>query len=218
MDVRRWLENTADRAPPDQREHEGIADFLRPHAEPVPEDRGPKYRRKRKRASSDSSLIQPRHLDHVRQPPAEHDRRPASDVQVAARPATSLHGSPSARSREAERPAKTYERRARHKTRPDRYEPKPKKPGKEREKRTTVKRSEPRRARKGGDGERTTGLVQSFQTKNRPKSSRLTVSNRFDVRTTGTTADLEPAKAGRERRSVQTWPRISASHRPWRRM
>jgi len=70
-------------------------------------------------------------------------------------------------------PIKVYEKRARHKTKPDRYEYKPKKGKEEHE----PKKSKSKRQKRDrtADGARTTGIVQSFQLKNGPKSNRLTV-------------------------------------------
>ena len=74
-------------------------------------------------------------------------------------------------------PNKTYDKRARHKTRIDRYEPKTKKQKRERttdkDKKSNQRRRKPRRK---DDGGRTIGLVQTFQLKNGPRNNRLTVS------------------------------------------
>ncbi|KAK5124155.1 hypothetical protein LTR85_001858 [Meristemomyces frigidus] len=176
MDIRQWLENTADRAPPDQEVQLDWPASLQPHSEPGQLTR--KYRRKRKRASSDSSIIEARHPHHNRVKAADDAHSSDGIVsadRAAARPRSSL-SSQRSRSAQREAPVKTYEKRARHKTKPDRYEPKSKKHRKVRDTRED-ERSRPRRRKshRSGDGGRTTGLVQSFQLKTGPKNSRLTL-------------------------------------------
>jgi len=172
MDIHSWLENTADREPPDQPELRGFAHL-------GAEQLRKKYHHKRKRASSDSSLLQAR----------RHERATALRRTVSS---DCFHDTGKVftrydrqRSEEYERagsddaPPKTYEKRARHKTKPDRYEPKAKKHLKERESREDKKAEvKPRKSRRSGDGGRTVGLVQGFQLKSGPQKSRLTVSSR----------------------------------------
>ncbi|KAK3657117.1 hypothetical protein LTR56_002631 [Elasticomyces elasticus] len=168
--IQQWLQNTADREPPDQTEH-----HAQEHAPAETEQLGKKYRRKRKRASSDSSLLQARHshLDRVksahrasssgglRDATHDHPRRDREQSQE------------SARSHREEAPRKSYEKRARHKTKADRYEPKSKNQHKDRDEPKTG--SKRRKSHRSGDGGRTTGLVQSFQLKDGPQKSRLTL-------------------------------------------
>lgn len=177
MDIQRWLENTADREPPDQQDHPTIPDFLQPHREPEKPAR--KYRRKRKRASSDSSILELQHHHHHQSRPINHahssDGFRAADHSVAR--SRIWQSSQDAELDADQAPAKTYERRARHKTRPDRYEPKANMHSKRRESRESRgARPKRRKSHRSGDGGRTTGLVQSFQLKNGPKNNRLTVS------------------------------------------
>lgn len=74
--------------------------------------------------------------------------------------------------------SKTYERRARHKTKPDRYESK-KQNVRERKQRDDAGERKSKRKRgqthRKGDGKRTESLVQGFRLKNGPSHSRLTV-------------------------------------------
>ncbi|KAI7363803.1 hypothetical protein KC354_g6204 [Hortaea werneckii] len=137
MDIRQWLDDTADREPPDVDVPPGSLHL--PNPQNLPARHARRNRRKRKRASSDSSIIVPPH---------SHD-------------AVHEHA---------------YTRRARHKTNPDRYEPKSRKQERE-PKACNDSRSRPkhRKSHRSGDGGRTTGLVQSFQLKNGPKGGRLTL-------------------------------------------
>ncbi|KAK3618499.1 hypothetical protein LTR56_024585 [Elasticomyces elasticus] len=168
--IQEWLQNTADREPPDQPEHQA-----QEHAPTEREQLGKKYRRKRKRASSDSSLLQPRHsrLDRAK---SAHRASSSGGIRDA------THGHPrrdreqsqsSVPSHREEAPRKSYEKRARHKTKADRYEPKSKNQHKDRDEPKTG--SKRRKSHRSGDGGRTTGLVQSFQLKDGPQKSRLTL-------------------------------------------
>lgn len=75
-------------------------------------------------------------------------------------------------------PAKTYERRARHKTKADRYEPKAKKKKSKQDERKEKPLAKRCKARRIGNGGRTADLVQKFTLKNGPpKDRRLTVSS-----------------------------------------
>jgi len=178
MDIHSWLENTADREPPDEPVLRGFA-----HLEV--RQLGRKHRHKRKRASSDSSLLQSRRHERA----AAVRRTISSDGFRDAGKVFTRHDRQ--RSVEYERaggddaPPRTYEKRARHKTKADRYEPKPKKHLKERESREDkTLEVKPRKARRSGDGGRTVGLVQGFQLKGGPQKSRLTVSARLNLRMT----------------------------------
>ncbi|KAK1821108.1 hypothetical protein LTR12_004500 [Friedmanniomyces endolithicus] len=169
MDIHSWLENTADREPPNQPELRGLA-----HLEA--EQLGKKYHRKRKRASSDSPLLQSR----------RHDRAAAVHGAISSDGFHNIgnvftrndrqRSEECARSGGDDAPPKTYEKRARHKTKPDHYEPKAKKHfierGSREDKKAEVK---PRKSRRSGDGGQTVGLVQGFQLKNGPQKSRLTL-------------------------------------------
>jgi len=221
MDIRQWLDTTVDRASPTEDEHHGIADFFQKrHEDQAGEDVRPQYRRKRKRPSSDSSLIQTRQYDRERR---EHDKSSAGEIRGVAHAVTissrSQTSRSSASSESIEPPPKTYEKRARHKTRPDRYEHKPKKPRKRREARAGDKKSKRRKSHRSGDGGRTTGLVESFQLTNGPKKNRLTVSGRLSCSLRGTVrADLPSAETQCEWWTLQAWTRFGAGHWPWRRM
>jgi len=174
MDIRQWLEDTA---PPN---HEAVSDFLQPQ-QIEPEQVTHKYRRKRKRPPSDSSIIiEPRHPDHELGKATKYYAHSSHEVRGAAHAVPkpqSLPSSQSSRPRSDEAPLKTYEKRRRHKTKPNHYEPKSKRHRKERDAHEDTKAQPKRRkSHRSGDGGRTTGLVQSFQLKNGPKNSRLTVS------------------------------------------
>ena len=173
MDIAQWLAATTDRAPPDRELGDHIPPVTdHPQAKDGGRRAGRSYRRKRHRASSDSSLVVPN--------PTNHERGQAATRSVASeavRPAESTDGGAghSSRSPSIHAPPKTYERRARHKTRADRYEPKPKK---RQENHARKKPSQKRRkSHRSGDGGRTAGLMQSFQLKNGPQNQRLTVGS-----------------------------------------
>ena len=178
MDIRQWLEHTADREPPDPTDDIGFPGKFR-NDRPVAEQVGRSYRHKRKRAASDSSIIIPPEQSYQR----KADVRARSSSPNLLRQNKDSDGvrrdresSNDSQSRHESAPAKTYERRARHKTRTDRYAPKSKKQKRKTEKRKEDKGHRKRRkSQRIGDGGRTAGLVQSFQLKNGPKNNRLTV-------------------------------------------
>lgn len=179
MDIRQWLENTADREPPDRSDDIAIPDKFR-NDRREDDQAGRSYRYKRRRTSNDSSMIaapKERHRQASKlqaRPPSSGQARQA---QQTAGDLERRYGSDSSRSGSDDAPQKTYERRARHKTRADRYEPKAKKRVKDRTARKDDKGNRKRRKpRRNDDGGRTTGLVQSFQLRNGPKNNRLTVS------------------------------------------
>lgn len=187
MDVRAWLQNTADREPPDEEDRAGFPDYLRPERYTTEEHRHVNQS-KRKRASSEPDRVQRhpsrgRHGGHERA--AERDS--SSDHVRGARSGTTSSQSSSSDERREPSPDRrfnrTFERRARHKTKDDRYEPKAKKRRKEHESRKDRKakeksKSRRRKSHRSGDGTRTAGLVTSFQLKDRPKNNRLTVSEK----------------------------------------
>ncbi|KAK5131424.1 hypothetical protein LTR08_000960 [Meristemomyces frigidus] len=180
MDIRQWLEETADHALPDQDADLGLPAFLQPH--PEPEQPARKYRRKRKQPSADSSIIELQHPQHARHTAANHapSSNEARDADDAVTKPRSWRSSQSCVSGDV--PRKAYEKRARHKTRLDRYEPKSKERREERKERKEREAREERKSRpkrrkshRSGDGGRTSGMVQSFQLKNGPKNNRLTL-------------------------------------------
>jgi len=218
MDIRQWLDNTADRAPPDQPVVEGIADFLQPRQEPTAKDfLRPRYRRKKRRPSSDSSFIIPRHLADARQQSTEPHGHAASADHRAAHSITRSRTSQSSRNRELAPPSRTYERRPRHKTKTDRYQSKPKKHRQGREERAEGKLSKRRKSHRNDDGERTTGLVQSFQLKNGPKNNRLTVSRLVTTEARNLQLTSLPVEAWYERWAFQTRTHIRPNQRSWHR-
>lgn len=188
VDIRRWLAATDDRAPPPGSGDHCISGSHTLWADAHTQDRGEDrrgriYRQKRRaRASSDSSIIatrEPKRADLSRA-----DDAAGSLPSVRARSASHAESSEwergtGGRSESTEAvPQKTYERRLRHKTRPDRYEPKQKRQKGDEGARREKKSRKRRKSHRSGDGGRTAGLVQSFQLKNGPKGNRLTVCDR----------------------------------------
>ncbi|KAI6910029.1 hypothetical protein KC318_g6379 [Hortaea werneckii] len=183
MDIRQWLDDTADREPPDVDVPPGSLQLLNPQNLPTRHAR--RNRRKRKRASSDSSIIVPPHSHskrgrrrprvqtHSSTPSAVEDACDAEDAGADAYSSPALGDPKSAVDAVHEH---AYTRRARHKTNPDRYEPKSRKQRREPKARNDSRsRLRHRESHRSGDGGRTTGLVQSFQLKNGPKGGRLTL-------------------------------------------
>lgn len=183
MDIHDWLQTTADRQPPpDEDDHPGFPDFLKPQRPPKPAQR--EQHRKRKRASSEPPSSE-RHHHRRKYPPTATSSSSSSDHSRQLHPAaassrsSSSNGSAGWQARDTVRyvaQGKSFERRARHKTRPDRYEAKPKTHGKGRE--TNEKRkskSTRRKSHRSTDVARATGMIQSFQLKNGRKDKRLTV-------------------------------------------
>jgi hypothetical protein len=178
MDIRQWLEHTADREPSDPSDDIGIPGMFR-NDPPVRDQAARSYRHKRKHAASDSSIIIPPGQSY-RQKAEVRARSSSPDLLRQKKDADGVRrdreSSDDSQSRHKSAPAKTYERRARHKTRADRYVPKAMKQKRETEKRKEGKGHRKRRkSQRAGDGGRTAGLVQSFQLMNGPKNNRLTV-------------------------------------------
>lgn len=177
MDIQAWLEGTADREPPDAGQQEGFADHPGPckdrrrHTEEDREQRRPDL-------PSDSSLIDLHRYRHRRLPQGR-PRELAEHADVTARRRRDSRGSRASYERLQSKPAvaSMFEKRARHKTKPDRYEPKTREHRKERSAQVQVEPSgKRRRSHRSADGARTAGLVQSFQLKVGAKDTRLTVS------------------------------------------
>ncbi|PPJ50804.1 hypothetical protein CBER1_06510 [Cercospora berteroae] len=177
MDIRDWLQDVADREPPEEQEQRGILDHLPPTT---------KHSRsqvvKRRRLSNDAKHEGAHRPGHSKRrhrvahssSPDRVQRAPESDTSA------SDESSQDSESRELARAkvtADSFERRARHKTRPDRYEAKPrgKKDRRSREEKTSKSKSKHRKSRRAADGARATDLVQSFQLKNGAKNNRLTL-------------------------------------------
>lgn len=188
MDIQGWLQGTADRAPPNPSD-ELDAPAFRQLARAVEATTATRYHRKRRRAASDSSLIAPQpRADHrgkagdhsAKVGKARHVKIPAPRSESASRqgPRGSAAQEHSANDRIERFEPKVYERRARHKTKPDRYEPKAGNT-KEKKQRDDGDGLKPKRKRarghRNGDGKRTESLVQGFRLKDRPSDSRLTV-------------------------------------------
>lgn len=187
MDIQGWLQGTADRAPPDPSDGHDAPAFLRSIR--GNDSRKPtKYRRKRQRGDSDSSIIVPRHRGDDRNRPGSRPEnigkrqratrrlsRSETEPQEVSSRASSVDG---AIIRQPD--SNPYQKRARHKTKVDTYELKRGK-GKGKQQRNAIDdvRPDPRRdhrSRRNGDGKRTEDLVQGFKLKAKSKKGRLTVS------------------------------------------
>lgn len=179
MDIKEWLQNAAYREPPDEQEHSRFPNVPQPQLGASKPAR-PSHRHKRKRVSSDppaNGADRGGHGRHRRAHSSSSDHVRLAQKETAAadsRSGDSSHGESSASSRERG-PVRSYDKRARHKTRPDRYERKPAKRKEQEPHRAKKSKSKRRKGHPTGDGARTTGLVQSFQLKNGPKNNRLTV-------------------------------------------
>ena len=76
MDIQKWLQATTDRAPPERSDNVDIPDFINAQPEGREAD-GRRYQRKRKkRASSDSSVIAPKYDQRQN---LRHNHRERSD-------------------------------------------------------------------------------------------------------------------------------------------
>jgi hypothetical protein len=173
MDIRRWLDETVlpEQPPsPNLPEQLGLARFLHPK-QPERASRG---ERRRKRSTSDSSLLDTRTT--CKEVPLATG---AADVEEDAEDSgCSNASSPADPSLESSASSQCYVRRPRRKTRPERYEP-ALKDARERgmqvyrrgKGESTKKRRQSKRKKTDKPG---VGLVQSFHAKNVPKD-RLTV-------------------------------------------
>lgn len=186
MDIRQWLQNTADREPPDEGIETGFPAFLQP--EPNAAQPLRRSRQKRKRASSDPPVPTHRPSHKSRRavrPSSSVPARPSEREPIAkcsrSSSSSSSEGQQSTVSSRPRVSTEKFARRARRKTRPERYESKPKQRKKEPKSRREKKPESRRRSsHRNGDGARTTGLVQSFHLKNGPKNQRLTVRTPVD--------------------------------------
>jgi len=186
MDIQGWLQDTADRAPPNPSD-EVDARAFGPTAQGFEATNSRRYRPKRKRANSDSSIIAPQKKADLRgkadDRPANATRGRRADVNVTQSNSSSRHHRPRPQDHGTDgggqtSDPKTYERRARHKTKPDRYESK-KQNVRARKENDDAGVPKPKRKRsqahRRDDGNRTESLVQGFKLKSGPSNSRLTV-------------------------------------------
>ena len=185
MDIQGWLQGTADRAPPNPSD-EVDAPAFGPPTPIIKATNSKRYSRKRKRAGSDSSVISPQQRA---EPRGKADDRSANarvrpvNVSVTQSHSASRYRRPGSQDHGADGhiqvpDQKTYERRARRKTKPDRYEPKKEDVRERKQREDAGERKSKRkrtRAHRGGDGKRTESLVQGFRLKNKTSNSRLTV-------------------------------------------
>ncbi|KAK4973353.1 hypothetical protein LTR28_011236 [Elasticomyces elasticus] len=180
MDVRQWLASTTEAERPTSLTAPGFPDFLRGRADAQnAETVDRQNNHKRRRTASGSSILEvaaPRkHRGHrVHETRRDRERRSGGSDSTRSVTSSALQSSSSSlgSSTQNQQPAKTYERRARHKTRTDRYEPKidtSKRRTAKKEKKSTKKSRKTKKTREN----LFTGLVQSFHAKNVPKD-RLT--------------------------------------------
>lgn len=186
MDIHSWLQTTADRQPPDEEEHPGIPDFLKPQGPPEAKRR--ERHRTRKRPSSEPPSSERHHHHRKRHRAATWSSSRPDHARKLQPSATGSHSSSHASHRRHVRsatdqkavPDESFERRARHKTRPDRYEAKPKQRSDGRRAHDKRKsKSKGRKSRQNGDIAKATGMIQSFQLKNGRKDKRLTVRHDY---------------------------------------
>ncbi|KAF2001205.1 hypothetical protein P154DRAFT_619550 [Amniculicola lignicola CBS 123094] len=174
MDIRKWLEETAlPEQPPSLPEQLGLPPFLHPK-EPQQTARA---QRRRKRSTSDSSLLEARPRRRET-PPVVH----TADIDSGSDESACSEGSHSAdQSSGSSAASQRYARRSRRKTRLEHYEPAAKhvrERGKQgnRHRAAESKRTR-RKARRNKTDRQGVGLVQSFHAKNVPKD-RLTLKPR----------------------------------------
>lgn len=196
MDIHAWLHTTEDRRPPDPpfgALRKAFPVFAHLPSDPDLANKDAlQYRPKRKRIDSNSSLLLPCDLEKRH---GFREERATSFIEVIAdichrergrsgKVAQARRSEPegyqldseqndvtdSHFDREKQSNAAKYSRRPRHKTRPDRYEPKPRKQTKER-----GAHRRPRRNNRGGVEARMSDLVQSFHLTDGPRTRRLTV-------------------------------------------
>ncbi|KAF2869443.1 hypothetical protein BDV95DRAFT_100711 [Massariosphaeria phaeospora] len=177
MDIRRWLDETVlPQQPPSPPEQRSLAPIPR-REEPK---QAPKQKSRRKRSTSDSSLLDA-HPRRRKASPVEHK----SDIEESAdEDACSDASKSSSRSSGSSTSSQPYARRPRRKTRPERYEP-TSKDIKERgthlprrgkgESKKTKRKSRRKKAEKPG-----AGMVQSFHAKNVPRD-RLTPAEKLGL-------------------------------------
>ena len=169
MDIRKWLDETVSPPrPPSLPEQLSLPPFLRPKErveEPLP--RGT---RRRKRGTSDSSILET-HQRRRKGPPVEYESEGDQTSACSDTSTSSRHSSGSSSS------SRRYARRPRRKTRLERYDPKPE-DAKERGKQPSGKKrrdsKKSRRKSRRKTEARGAGRVQNFQPKNVPRD-RLTV-------------------------------------------
>jgi len=169
MDIRKWLDHTISPLQhPSLPDQLGLPPFLRPRGDV--DELYESGRRRRKRSTSDSSILKIGRRRR-RDPPAECESERDHAGSCSDTPTPSHHSSASSPS------SRRYARRPRRKTRLERYEPK-QEYAKERGKHPSGgEKSAPRKSRRKSRHQKETrggGLVQSFRAKNVPQD-RLTV-------------------------------------------
>ena len=186
MDIQGWLQGTTDRAPPNPSD-EVDAPAFGPPAPIIKATNSKRYPRKRKQTASDSSVISLQQWAERRGKAVDRSanatRVRSVDVSVTQSHSASRHRRPRSQEHGADGRVqapdqKTYERRVRRKTKPNRYESK-KEDVRERKQRNDaggrISKRKRTRAHRSGDGKRTESLIQGFRLKNKPSNSRLTV-------------------------------------------
>lgn len=211
MDIRKWLQETV---LPEQPVSPTRLEQSGPDAPPHPTapERDLRAGRRRKRSTSDSSLLRTR---TIRREPSLVERR-AAIVDSGDDSAYSDAHHPPVHSSESSSSSQQYARKPRRKTRPERYEPTSKgakgrgtQVNRHRKDESKKKKHSSRRKKADKPG---AGLVQSFHAKNVPKD-RLTVREQPTLARTILTADT--VEAAREARALQQREGFVASQGPW---
>jgi len=190
MDVQRWLHEITVQEPPASSGDLRISTSRGSAEKEGNEVR--KYRRRYKRAAGGSPSIAPQREGHLhagfeepgdlaqsgRRRRRRGDETESSDIGSRFTETASGVGS-SSNNDETRRPIeRSYERRARHKTKTDRYQPKQARKQKQRRDggRADKTKNKRHKSRRTGDGQRTEQLIQSFQLRNGREGHRLTAS------------------------------------------
>jgi hypothetical protein len=188
MDIQDWLQGTADRASPNSSDEVDPRAFG-PPTQSIEATDAKRYHKKLKHATSDSSIIAVQQRTDRR---GKADDRPANATNLHPADMSVTHlASRHRRQRSQEHgedgtvqtlDRNPYERRARRKTKPDRYESKKQNARAQKQRDDAGERKSKRKQKQAhcsGDGKRTESLVQGFKLKNKPSKSRLTVCRLF---------------------------------------
>lgn len=207
MDIHKWLDETVLPVRPPSSPNVPAQSSPVPFRPPRPSDTLLNKGRRRKRSTSDSSLL------HVRTAAggASPMRRPADAVEGGDGGTTCSDADGPDSSSESGMSGQRYARKPRRKTRPERYGPAPKddKRHQKGESRKSKKRSRRKTAEKQG-----AGLVQSFHAKNVPQD-RLTVCSPPYASLTGHGLMWCVVEATRKARTLQQGEGFVACQGPW---
>jgi hypothetical protein len=208
MDIQRWLNETIETEPPPKPAHTPASDFSHPAEKVRPVF---KQQRARKGTKSDSSLLDPRPHSHTvptesKLPSGENTRESA--YSEASR--SSRNGSVGSES------SQPYARKPRHKTGPERYQPKqPKERGQHVHQSRKDKSKRLKRKSKGTKNEkRDSGIAQTFLAKNVPRD-RLTVRAAGHATMCDHADDWSVAKAERQPGYIQQGQDVNSCPGAW---